>query len=192
MKKFNTILAIAAVALTSVFGFTSCDKNDDSINNIPAPNPTTKETPVPVPVEQDLYFYAPATAEQLKYMDATFTLSVDGQTKEIKLSEMAETKDANRLAQTSFMRKIYDDSDPAVRISETKMYEYHIGIAKDARVVSAKYTSSTAKTDHWIDAFTGGSVMTDQGKITNITKVDYYSQFDDLSSFVETMNFIYR
>jgi len=37
MKKFNTILAIVAVALASVFGFTSCDKNDDSINNAVTP-----------------------------------------------------------------------------------------------------------------------------------------------------------
>ncbi len=29
MKKFNSFLAIAAVALTSVFGFTSCDKADE-------------------------------------------------------------------------------------------------------------------------------------------------------------------
>jgi len=29
MKKFNTILAVAAVALTSVFGFASCEQDDD-------------------------------------------------------------------------------------------------------------------------------------------------------------------
>jgi len=32
MKKFNTILAIAAVAMSSVFGLTSCDKENDPIN----------------------------------------------------------------------------------------------------------------------------------------------------------------
>lgn len=35
MKKINSILAIAAVALTSVFGFSSCDKEED----VPAPKP---------------------------------------------------------------------------------------------------------------------------------------------------------
>ncbi len=37
MKKFNTILAIAAVALTSIFGFTSCEKDDPFVN----PGPDT-------------------------------------------------------------------------------------------------------------------------------------------------------
>ena len=32
MKKFNSILAMVAVALTSVFGFTSGDKNDNHGN----------------------------------------------------------------------------------------------------------------------------------------------------------------
>lgn len=32
MKKFNTILAIAAVAMSSVFGLTSCDKENDPVN----------------------------------------------------------------------------------------------------------------------------------------------------------------
>ena len=37
MKKFNSTLAIAAIALTSVFGFTSCDKNDDVFDYNPQP-----------------------------------------------------------------------------------------------------------------------------------------------------------
>jgi len=37
MKKFSTILAIAAVAVTSVFGLSSCDKSDDSINQAITP-----------------------------------------------------------------------------------------------------------------------------------------------------------
>ena len=37
MKKFNSTLAIAAIALTSVLGFTSCDKSDDPISQIPTP-----------------------------------------------------------------------------------------------------------------------------------------------------------
>ena len=37
MKKFNSTLAIAAIALTSVFGFTSCDKNDDVFDEGPRP-----------------------------------------------------------------------------------------------------------------------------------------------------------
>ena len=38
MKKFNSILAIAAVALTSVFGFSSCEKED-----IPTPTPEPEQ-----------------------------------------------------------------------------------------------------------------------------------------------------
>jgi len=37
MKKFNSFFAIATVALTSVFGFTSCDKNEDAINEAATP-----------------------------------------------------------------------------------------------------------------------------------------------------------
>ena len=37
MKKFNSTLAIAAIALTSVLGFTSCDKSDDPISQVPTP-----------------------------------------------------------------------------------------------------------------------------------------------------------
>lgn len=49
MKKFNSILAIAAVALTSVFGFTSCDKNDDAFNQPVNPFGTTNPIPNPNP-----------------------------------------------------------------------------------------------------------------------------------------------
>ena len=38
MKTFNSTLAIAAIALTSVFGFTSCDKDNEAFNNAPAAN----------------------------------------------------------------------------------------------------------------------------------------------------------
>ena len=33
MKTFNSTLAIAAIALTSVFGFTSCDKDNEAFSN---------------------------------------------------------------------------------------------------------------------------------------------------------------
>ena len=33
MKTFNSTLAIVAIALTSVFGFTSCDKDNEAFNN---------------------------------------------------------------------------------------------------------------------------------------------------------------
>lgn len=42
MKKINSILAIAAVALTSVFGFSSCDKEED----VPAPEPKPEQEKV--------------------------------------------------------------------------------------------------------------------------------------------------
>lgn len=48
MKKFNTILAIAAVALTSVFGFTSCEKSDPFVD----PNGPGYRPQDPTPVEE--------------------------------------------------------------------------------------------------------------------------------------------
>ena len=41
MKTFNSTLAIAAIALTSVFGFTSCDKDNEAFNNGPKPQKIT-------------------------------------------------------------------------------------------------------------------------------------------------------
>ena len=41
MKTFNSTLAIVAIALTSVFGFTSCDKDNEAFNNGPKPQKIT-------------------------------------------------------------------------------------------------------------------------------------------------------
>ncbi len=49
MKKFNSILAIAAVALTSVFGFTSCDKNDDELSQSATPRTQMEQQDEQVP-----------------------------------------------------------------------------------------------------------------------------------------------
>ena len=46
MKKFNAILAIATVALSAVFGFTSCDKNDEVFDQQPEPELTAQIVPV--------------------------------------------------------------------------------------------------------------------------------------------------
>jgi len=47
MKKFNSILAIAAIAVSSVFGLTSCDKENDSYNEVINPRPKTETVTVP-------------------------------------------------------------------------------------------------------------------------------------------------
>ena len=84
MKKFNSILAIAAIALTSVFGFTSCDKNNDSFNNMPDAGPTQK------PVDKkDSNYQLFLSNEVLDLGDVVVT--VEGQSTQYKASEAPST-----------------------------------------------------------------------------------------------------
>lgn len=183
MKKY--IFAIASICMIAAVCLTGCNKNED----VPE---EPKEDPTPTPVlEEDLYFYAPATVEELKYVDVTYTLSVDGETKELQLSKLSELKDADRFAKTSkLLYKVYNGVDPSER-SEAKIFEYHIGKVKNARIVSVKYTYSVAKTDHKIDGFIGGAIMTAEGVGKQFfDDVEYYTGLDDLSGFFDTLNAI--
>ena len=91
MKKFNSILAIAAVALTSVFGFTSCDKNDDMLNqpgttmDQPGDNGGIKDTPAQSNSTYNYILFA--NDNVLNLGDVKVTVEQDGQIQEYKLSD---------------------------------------------------------------------------------------------------------
>jgi len=88
MKKFNSILAIAAVALTSVFGFTSCDKNDDSINNAATPVRPSQEQKAQDKATNMYYGYQVFVSDQaLALGDLVVTVDNNGQTQQYKASE---------------------------------------------------------------------------------------------------------
>ena len=184
MKTFNSTLAIAAIVLTSVFGFTSCDKNDDSFNHPVQPmQPIVNETPALVPqTTVDAYLYAPATTEQFKYLDVIYTLSVDGQTKVVKLSEMNEMKDKQHLADTEYMLENYKVT-PGTK-SEAKIYELHLGNVKNVSITSIKYTIFTDKLDHDIDAFIGASIKSGSDELFS-KKIDYFHTITDVTLFSE-------
>ena len=145
MKKFNSILAIATVALTSVFGFTSCDKNDDPIM---APVETKMQTPE---ILEDAYLYMPATNEQVKYMDITCVCSVDGQKVEVKMSEMTVVDDAERLSNSKELLDLYEAFSEDDQKDGTTMFECNLGKVRDVRILSVYCTPSTDVLDHEID-----------------------------------------
>ena len=97
MKKFNsffesakamTILAIAAIALTSVFGFTSCDKNNDSFNE--PVQPTTFNCPQkPTNNKADSNYQLFLSNEVLDLGDVV--VRVEGENTEYKASEAPST-----------------------------------------------------------------------------------------------------
>lgn len=93
MKKFNTILAIATVALTSIFGFTSCEKNDDAFKQPEtqvaksSQVQTQKSQTVCSTFEYNLFI----NDEILNLGDVVVSLEQDGHTTEYKASEAQTT-----------------------------------------------------------------------------------------------------
>lgn len=184
MKQFSSFLAIVAIALTSVFSFSSCSKDDDPISK---PEPT----PMPVPAEEfDAYMYVPTTVEQLKYMDATYTLQVDGVKKVVKLSEMADVKGTKYYAAASdLLLQTYKITETEYLKSEAKIFALHLGKVKDVKIESVKYTTSVAKTDYKIDGFIGAVVMSEYGVLTMAYgDVNYFAGLDELACFIDTYN----
>ena len=90
MKKFNSFLAIAAIALTSVFGFTSCDKNDDVLNgqpditNTPGTSTTDTDTKENKGIYECNYF---VSDNVLSLGDFEITVEQDGEPTTYKVSE---------------------------------------------------------------------------------------------------------
>ena len=89
MKKFNSILAIAAIALTSVFGFTSCDKNNDSFNNMPDTTVNGGGTHKAETKKADSNYQLFLSNEVLDLGDVVVT--VEGQSTQYKASEAPST-----------------------------------------------------------------------------------------------------
>jgi len=83
------LFAIATVALTSVFGFTSCDKNDDAINEAATPIPPKQEQKAQEKSSSLNYFGAQVfiNDDVLEYGDFVITVNHDGKSEEYKVSE---------------------------------------------------------------------------------------------------------
>ena len=117
MKKFNTILAIATVAISSVFGLTSCDKNDDSINNIPAPMPQqeVKEDAKNVDYDYQLFF----SDEILSLGDCEITVENNGETTSYTASNgQAEAK--TMASKDPAVSRVYNFNGKTVNIKNLK------------------------------------------------------------------------
>lgn len=91
MKKFN-FLAIATIALTSVFGFTSCDKSNDSINDVPASQ--SKQ-------EANMEYQLFVSNEVLDLGDYVFTVENNGQTTTYKASEGQATSKTMKISKVN-------------------------------------------------------------------------------------------
>ena len=160
MKKFNTILAIAAVALASVFGLSSCDKNNDSFNEPIQPDPE------PV-VLSDVYLCVPVLGDQMDYLDATYNVTVDGKSVQVKQSELTEIKDAKRLNLACDGKNLVD-SFKSLGVNSTNakcaMYEYNLGKASSVKLNSAVFSSKGKLVDeqHEIDFAVGYKFISSQ------------------------------
>ncbi len=176
MKKFNSILVIAA-ALTSVFGFTSCDKADE---------PFVEPEPIPQ-ITEDAYLYVPVTEAQLKYIDATYTISMFGENKVIKLSEMTEVTDEQSVKGKESMLYMYNfnkksDSSPA------KIYEYNLGKTIGAKLVSIKYTALTPMTDEGIDFIEGAKISSGVKTLSETKSYNYHNGLKEIESVMGIVN----
>ncbi len=100
MKKFNSILAIATVALTSVFGFTSCDKADDDVFN--QPNPVDKN--------ETKYFglQVAINEEAFQFGDVVITTNINGQEVPYSLSE----GQAKTMTKRQIMQSVLKNTNP--------------------------------------------------------------------------------
>ena len=83
MKTFNSTLAIVAIALTSVFSFTSCEKDNEAFNNSSAAN---KSNVYQAPTNQ-----LPAAPN----VQTTVQASEDKVEEKVIATNMADTKDYN-------------------------------------------------------------------------------------------------
>lgn len=84
MKKFNSIFAIAAVAVSTVFGFSSCDKSGDSINNIPDQSSKQEQKSDPKNVNYEYQVFISNSV--LDFGECVFTVENNGQKTEYKAS----------------------------------------------------------------------------------------------------------
>jgi len=163
-------LAIIAIALTSVFAFTSCDKDNDETD--PKKESETKES----------FFYVPGGGEQLKYIDATFTLKVDGKTVNVKMSDMTEVKDISSIHDMDSWKKTVESS---IGNPTLKVYSYSLGKIKEAQFVSSLF-AKIAQPDHNIDIIKG-HMLNVNGK-TNYSSCAVFTDVEDIQGLIDTMN----
>ena len=86
MKKFNSIFAVASVVLTSVFGFTSCQKDPLPVQNNKTED-TKQETKEESKVNKYYGFQMFVNDEALALGDIVVVVNSDGKTTEYKASE---------------------------------------------------------------------------------------------------------
>lgn len=165
-------LAIIAIALTSVFAFTSCDKDNDETD-------PKKENETKV---KESFLYVPGGGEQLKYVDATFTLKVDGKTVNVKMSDMTEVKDYMSIHDMDSWKKTVESSmgNPTL-----KVYSYSLGEIKEAQFVSALY-AKIAQPDHNIDIILGH--MLNVNGIANYSVCSVFPDVEDIQGFIDSQN----
>ena len=192
MKAFNSFFAIATVAISSVFGFTSCDKNDDAFNQ-PEPKVETKRV-----IVEDSYLCVPVVEGQMEYMDATYNLTVDGKSVQVKIADMTETKDAKRFNQASNgvnLAESFNDVDDKDSKDKFAVYEYNLGKVLDVKLNSIVYSSKGKLVDkeHEINFLTGCTVVNNVLWKTN-SKEDcrYFKGINEFDGFLSVMNDYYR
>ena len=188
MKTIKSIFAIAAVAISSVFGLSSCDKNDDAFNQ-PA-----KPEPAPV-VVADAYLCIPIVEGQMEYLDATYNVSVDGKNVQVKLSDMTETKDANRLKAVcdgKSLGEIFSKMGGDSKTDKFTIYEYNLGKTSSAKINSIVYTSKGKLVDkeHEINLSTGYQFVNVTHTPTDLFQ--YFKGINDLDGFCETTNLYFK
>lgn len=182
MKKLNTILAIAALALTSVFCLSSCDKNNDPI----------EEPEQPDPVElSDTYLCVPILGDQMEYLDATYTVTVDGKSTQIKQSSLTEIKDANRLKIACDGKDIVDafkDLGGEVTNAKVAMYEYNLGKAASVKLNSIVFSSKGKLVDeqHEIDFVVGYKFV--RGTWSSSSDFRFFKGINDLEGMCPVLN----
>lgn len=182
----NSIFALATVAFSAVFGLSSCDKNDDSMYSemvmIPEavhPNDPSPKTPV------DTYLYAVVTDDQLGFVGATYSLSVDGVTKVIKQSDMSVVKDAQRLSEAQSLIDKYEEFPPFK--NDIKILEFHVGNAKEVKIESITYNALYAMSDHMINMCSGAQVKSGMNVISEVN-LEYHHGFTEVAEMVDLLN----
>lgn len=188
MKKFNAIMLVVEVILMAVFGLTSCDKADDGFEQI-----VNYQSELPgasdAVAEEDVYLCVPATEEQMKYMDVVYTLSLDGEMVQVKMSEMTRVVEEGRLSSSM---NLIDYSEIDEEDAETKgvlgFYEYNLGRVCDAKVVDVKYLAHKGKLDHQIGVMMGSAIVQSSGEVMGYINPRYYSGIFYLKGVVEYFN----
>lgn len=186
MMKRNSFLAIVAIALTSVFCLTSCEKKDE---------PFKEPEPEPTPVTIDTYLCVPIVKGQTDYIDAVYTVSIATETKQIKLAEMTECKDANRINAACNGKDMVESFKDLGGAESSKdklaIYEYNFGKVSSVNMKSIVYSSKGKLVDeqHEIDFMIGYNFV---GNWSSRNDFRLFLGVNDLDGFLEVANAYYK